>query len=285
MLKHVTNAIHYMPNDHRTDRPLLGLVRGKYKTLMVDAGTSPRHAREFLQGVAALGVRAIDTVALTHWHWDHVFGLDAVNAETIAQQQTKDLVDALRRRRWDDKGIEEQVKTQHLSRFAADCLLQEMPEEAERTIRPIDLTFGERTEIDLGGITCVAEHLGGSHTPDSTVYFIPEEKVLFLGDCLYGTFFENGIYGYRLDTLRPMVERIKGFEAGIYLDAHADVFTRPELETYLDRLVSIGEIVGNETHLDRCAAIFEAETGQPVDEETRFTLQCFTDVNRILAER
>ena len=50
-------------------------------------------------------------------------------------------------------------------------------------------------EIDLGGITCIVEHVGGVHAPDSSIIYVVEDKVLFLADCVYQDFY-SGEWSY-----------------------------------------------------------------------------------------
>lgn len=46
-----------------------------------------------------------------------------------------------------------------------------------------DIVFADKLLFALGGINCVIERVGGDHSPDSTVIYVAEEGVLFLGDC------------------------------------------------------------------------------------------------------
>ncbi len=48
-----------------------------------------------------------------------------------------------------------------------------------------DVTFDQRIEIDLGEVTCVVQHVGGDHAADSVIVYVKEEKILFLGDCIF----------------------------------------------------------------------------------------------------
>ncbi len=40
---------------------------------MIDAGNSEEHAQLFLEMLKEQNVSNPDFVALTHWHWDHIF--------------------------------------------------------------------------------------------------------------------------------------------------------------------------------------------------------------------
>ena len=68
-------------------------------------------------------------------------------------------------------------------------------EEKARNIKiiPPTLTFQDQIELDLGEVTCVLKHVGGDHAHDSVVIYVKEEKILFLGDCIYADIFlQNG---------------------------------------------------------------------------------------------
>lgn len=65
-----------MPQDERTDRPALGLICGSKCSLVVDAGISPSHTKEFMSHIEKLDVPSPKYVVITYFHWDHVFGTD-----------------------------------------------------------------------------------------------------------------------------------------------------------------------------------------------------------------
>ena len=47
---------------------------------------------------------------------------------------------------------------------------------------PASIEFENELYIDLGGINVRLIHISGPHSRDSVVLFIPEERILFLGD-------------------------------------------------------------------------------------------------------
>ncbi len=54
MIHTLTDSIYYSLPAAETDRPLLGYIAGSRCSLMVDSGTSPRHARDFLSALELL---------------------------------------------------------------------------------------------------------------------------------------------------------------------------------------------------------------------------------------
>lgn len=284
MLKQLTERVFYMPEENETDRPLLGLIVGSRFSIMIDAGTSPKHVQEFMAEVEKLGVPPIAYVLITHWHWDHVFGLETVGRTAVAHLRTKTLVDELRGRDWTDEGMERQVAKQDLSRFSADCLKVEMPKENDRVIGKIDLTFDHRMEFDLGDTACEIVHVGGGHTEDSSVVFFPEDRVLFLGDCLYGRRYE-GVYGYRMDSLSALIETLRGFDADYFLDSHGGLLTRQDMEALFEKMISLGKMVGERHQVEACMKSYEEVYGRKPDEESAFFLRCFAEVNQVFKKQ
>ena len=69
---------------------------------------------------------------------------------------------------------------------------REFPEVPIPTMRLPDIVFQQFLRLNLGGVTAELYHVEAPHTPDSTVIYIPEDKVLFLGDATLGSF-ENGV--------------------------------------------------------------------------------------------
>src|SRR5918997_249012 len=55
----------------------LGLVVGRDGALLVDTGSSPEQGRAIRESVGTVTDRPLLAVVVTHWHYDHTFGLAA----------------------------------------------------------------------------------------------------------------------------------------------------------------------------------------------------------------
>ncbi|PAC80536.1 Zn-dependent hydrolase, partial [Bacillus sp. 7788] len=77
-IKKIGQNFWYITPISLTDRPILGMVVGSNKTLMIDAGNSKEHAKYFIKETLKHENLTPDMVVLTHWHWDHIFGLPAL---------------------------------------------------------------------------------------------------------------------------------------------------------------------------------------------------------------
>jgi glyoxylase-like metal-dependent hydrolase (beta-lactamase superfamily II) len=258
LLPRVSARLYCLSPQERTDRPILAAITGKNSTLLVDAGNSADHAELFLQHLTRAAVRPPDFVALTHWHWDHVFGLAALRLPTFAHRETKLILEEMATLEWSDDALEERVRAGTEIEFCREKIRAEFPD-PRRTqifIPPPNIAFYEHIELDLGRVLCHIDHIGGDHASDSSVISVPEEGVVFLGDCLYPDIY-HGPWSYTTQKLFPLLDQLIRYEADFYIDAHnPEPIARAEFLEYATLLKIIGQTVD---HLgdDRQAVLTE----------------------------
>ena len=267
-LYHPTPHVHWLTAEASTDRPVLGAISGESATLIVDAGNSPAHAALFLEELARLQLAPLKYLVLTHWHWDHVFGTQTINLPTFAHVETKRIVTEMAHLDWGDRALDRRVEEGSETASCRDNIKKELPDRRGLVIRPPEISFDAPIELDLGGVTCQIVPVDGDHTPGSTVVYVAEDKVLFLGDCLSEDYY-SGPASYTTRNLFPLIERVLGFDADIYLGGHAtQTMSRAEMEADLMMIKAIGEAV-DRIGLDRAAvmAALPGVLGAPLNED------------------
>ena len=210
-----------MPPYHKTDRPALGLVCGDKYSLIIDSGISPNHAKEFLNECRHLNTSPLKYLILTHPHYDHILGINEMKLLTIAHEKITEEINKMKSYKWDDLSIEQNVKKSLISEFAMECIMAENEHIETLYIGDVDLSFTEFIKIDLGGITCEINVVENPHFDGSALIYIPEKKVLFMGDCIYGRRY-NGIYGYNKEKYLNLKEAVSSYDADYYVIAHED---------------------------------------------------------------
>ena len=201
-----------------TDRPVLAIISGSKRSLMVDGGNSPRHAGEFLKELYQHHLRKPDFIAITHAHCDHIFGLASLAGITIANQITNNRIMEMQQLRWDDCAVAVRVARGQEHEMTARMLKLEMPgDRTEFKICKPDLIYQDKLAIDLGNVTCHMQWIGGDHAPDSAVIYVPERRIAFIGDCLY-------LRNTDRVTVRALFEKLLSFPVDVYVDSHE---TRP----------------------------------------------------------
>ncbi len=194
---------------------------------MLDAGASAAHARLFLDGLAAEGVEPPSYVALTHSHWDHVFGATEVDAHVIGQALTAETLTELAATDWSDEALDRRVAAGVALPEHAANVKEELPSPRKVQVASADIVFRDGLDIELGGAAVRVRHVGGDHAADSCVMYIEPDGVLFLGDCLYDS--PDG----RLtpELVFPLHDAVRGFGAEVYIDGHGEaVIPHAELE-------------------------------------------------------
>ncbi|MCC6615273.1 MAG: MBL fold metallo-hydrolase [Anaerolineae bacterium] len=253
------------------DRPSLCAVAGPGKTLMLDAAASVAHMRLFLDAIAAAGVASPNYIALTHWHWDHVFGAEVLPVPLIAHADTAAALKTLAGYDWSDAALDGRVATGEEIAFCADNIKIELPEPRQITITLPDVVFHERLELRLGGdVACQIQHVGGDHAADSCVVYIQPDRVLFLGDCLYPAIYAPAYY-YTTRRLFPLLDALSAFDADVYIEGHGgEAMNKAEFQALAAKLRLVGTLV-DRIGPDEAAvlAAYQAQTGQVPDDDAR----------------
>jgi glyoxylase-like metal-dependent hydrolase (beta-lactamase superfamily II) len=265
------------PDDVR-DRPVMGLISGRRGSLIVETGASPAHANQFCTAAAGMGVTSPRYAAVTHWHWDHVFGTAALGLPTIGHVETRRRVLEMASLDWSDAALDARVTAGTEIAFIAEHVKLELSEEERRAlvISAPDLTFTGQMEVDLGDLTVRVIHVGGDHASDSCVIYVPEERAVFLGDCYYSGFTGDEVF-YTTRRLFPLLDALEALPVEYYIWAHRAEPT-PRLRFLKDaaRLRRIGELV-DQTGADREKALagLPGVLGSPPNEEDPYTLNAF----------
>ncbi|MDR6999206.1 MBL fold metallo-hydrolase [Neobacillus niacini] len=232
----------YITPISETDRPILGMVVGDHKTLMIDAGNSVNHAQYFQEELSKKQVPKPDLVVLTHWHWDHIFGLaELTNTVSISSKETKEEMEKLIHLSWSDEALEARVKEGTEIEFCANAIKKEYTDHRDITIVLPDLVFENYVEIDLGGVTCIAQHVGGDHASDSVIVYIKEEKILFLGDCIYPDIFSKK-ENYTIHGTLKLLDLLEAFDADTYILSHWKPITKKEFNQEVTMLRTIARL-------------------------------------------
>ena len=245
MFYKLTDRIYFRPQDGYTDRPNIGLILGDRRTLMFDAGNSAANVESLKRELAEQGLPEPDYVAVSHWHWDHSFGMCGWDVPTIACRMTNDKLRQVQGWAWDDASMDARVERKEDIVFCNEMIRREYPDRSQICVAAADIVFEGRITLDLGGITCDLIRAAGPHTADGVICHIPSEKFVFLGDGnsrdLYGHPWHFDIaheedmvtemmkIPYDRELVEPYVRLLDGLDFTRCIGGHADVMTKQEL--------------------------------------------------------
>ena len=208
-LKRLTDHIWYMPYESERDRPNLGYVKGDNWSLAIDAGHSEVHTKEFYALLGKENLPLPSLTVLTHWHWDHTFGMHAVNGLCLANEKTNEHL-AECKEKIEKNGPEEFLALDESIRI-------EYAGNRDVIVTLSDMTFNGEMTLDLGGVHVDLMQSESPHTDDSTLVFVREDKVLFLGDSAGGEF---PTWKKREDLCIKLADTIKKIDPKICVEGH-----------------------------------------------------------------
>ena len=208
-LNRLTERIWVYPFEKERDRPNLSYIRGDNWSLAVDAGHSEDHVREFYRALEEEELPLPKLTVITHWHWDHTFGMHAVYGLTLADERTNRYLADFRKR------LEKEGTDFFL---AMDERIKNEYGDGRRVIVTLaDMVFCGEMLLDPGCCPVRVFQAEAPHTDDSTLIEVPGEKVLILGDSTGGVFPD---WTMDPELAGKLAETVRGIHPEICLPGH-----------------------------------------------------------------
>ena len=141
--------------------------------VVIDALGSPALANELIGEIRRVTRQPIRYVIVTHFHADHIYGLQAfkaAGATVIAHPAAKEYL-----------GSETAQRRLEASRLELAPWV-----DAQTRLVPADRWLdAEESTLRVGSFDFVVRHVGPAHTPEDLVVFLPRRSVLFAGDLVF----------------------------------------------------------------------------------------------------
>ena len=275
--KQLTNRIWYQTPVSETDRPIVAVITGDERSLVIDAGNSSQHAALFLDEVEKHGLRRPDLVVLTHWHWDHIFGMKQMAVPTIATNRTVEEMQKIVDYEWSDEALEERIHQGIEIPFCADAIKLEFGKDRDIEVILPTIRFTGELEINLGGVTCLLRQVENDHSPGSALVYIPEERVLFLGDAMYADIF-SAEWNYTVNQTTRLLDTIGEYEADYYVWSHGEAMAKEAFEQEVYVLRQIIEVTKQATgHLSEMQRLYGGLVGRELTTDEEETLVFFAN--------
>ena len=159
--------------------------------VVFDAGGSPLMGESIVAKVRAVTDKPITHVIISHWHGDHMRGLQSIVAAfpkvaILTHPFSRDFIDSTQ-----EKWLKRRVSmVPNIRKNAGATLsepmlrtLEELDRENHRTTYVVpNATFTDRLTLHLGGREIQFLHLGNAHTAGDVVMWLPQERIVATGD-------------------------------------------------------------------------------------------------------
>ena len=149
-----------------------GFVVTSDGVVVFDALGTPALGRAMIAAIRKVTAQPIKRVVVSHYHADHIYGLQefkAVGAEIWAHSKAKLYLTS-------GQAVE------RLAQRRAD--LSPWIDEKTRVVPP-DVWLDGDTDFRLGGLTFRLLYSGGAHSPEDTLMYVVEDRVLYAGDLIF----------------------------------------------------------------------------------------------------
>lgn len=237
-LKKLSNRVYYLPSEEETDRPVLGYINGDKYSLAVDAGNSCKHVEKFYEELRNANLRLPDYTVITHWHWDHTFGMHAVSGKTVSGKLTNEKLKEVAEWKWSDEDMKDRLKAGKDIEFCDKCIKLEYPDRQNVKVVTSDIEFNGKLKFGLGGIHCEVMEVNAPHSEDSVIIYVPEERAVFVGDADCGDYYNYG-GKYDKNKLQSYIEFIREIDFNTCLLGHDKPESKEEVLKYLDEQLNI----------------------------------------------
>jgi glyoxylase-like metal-dependent hydrolase (beta-lactamase superfamily II) len=141
--------------------------------VVIDALGSPALAAELLTEIRRVTAQPLRYVVVTHYHADHVYGLQvlkAAGATVLAHPAGKEYL---------------RSEAAQLRLAASREELAPWIDEQTRLVAADRWLEAEDTTLRVGSFSFLIRHAGPAHTPEDLVVYLPERGVLFAGDIVF----------------------------------------------------------------------------------------------------
>ena len=191
----------------------IGFVSTDEGIVAIDAGTTQETARAALQALRRVTSRPISHVILTHAHWDHVGGLEALvesNPQVIAQA-----------------GFADELRIVNGTGVAFKYFFGAVGSGRRYEVRPHHLVR-ERETLMVGGTRFVLYPARGGETADALLIHVPDRGALFVGDAFMPYLGAPFVAEGSADGLFEVMALIRSLQPRVLVHGHpplTDIFT------------------------------------------------------------
>jgi cyclase len=214
-----------------------------------------QQASEDLKNIAEkVTNQPVSWVINSHWHGDHIRGnqtfkgSNIVSSEITYTKMKENHPSRIKKQKDDVQGLSNYIES--LNKKQDNNLKDQINFlcELEKSLPTLELILPNQTfkgELTFIGTKCSAElfSLGAGHSYCDAMLYIPEDKVIFMGDLLFvnchPTFFEES----DLDNWVEILKKVKLMDFNVAIPGHGSVGKKEDFSKLIDYIYRLSNIV------------------------------------------
>lgn len=232
-VKRVSEHVWIYRHDWPRLEPTIGMILTEAGWVAVDGGNTPAHGRRVYEAMQAIKAVPVKYVINTHRHFDHVFGNQAFDAPVIGSQRCSERFNQSVQDDWSPQRVLGWLGA-HIFPLKRGLSAADF---ADLTLVPPSISFTERLKLHFQHLSIALFPLNGVHSDDGVGVYMPQDRVLFLGDAFY---FQGTSEGRAL-RLPELVDVVAALDVTVYVPGHErphDHATFERLAHYVHALVA-----------------------------------------------
>ena len=189
--------------------------------VVVDALGSPVLAQELIAAIGRVTTQPIRQLIVTHYHADHIYGLQAFKALGATITAHRDGRTYLHS---DTARLRLQASREELAPWVDE----------NTQLVPADVWVDAPTRFSLGGVDFVLQPAGPAHTPEDLVVVLPQQGVLIAGDLVFRgrvPFVGGADSGRWIEAL----QRLLSYKVAVIVPGHGPASASAEADLTLTR--------------------------------------------------
>lgn len=231
----ITDRLYCLPCINELDRPNLYYLLGTGMSVAIDAGQSKENVQQFYEAIKKEGFPLPEYTIITHWHWDHSFGIPFVAGKTIASELTQKQLQIVKNWEWTKPAMAQRVKDGLDLGAVVRFINKVFPNLNEIKVDTADIAISKPMELDLGDIHVQIFPHDSIHSRDALIVYCQEEKAVFAGDADCPDYYNKGeILSERVKSYKVFIESLD-FET--YYIGHDLPDNREEILSRLDKMI------------------------------------------------
>jgi glyoxylase-like metal-dependent hydrolase (beta-lactamase superfamily II) len=218
------------PDDSKI-QPAVGVVIGETETVLIDAGNTPRHAREILSELQRIKAPPVKQIIYTHYHWDHVFGACIFDAPVTAHFLCKQKLLEFTKVSWDDQALQECVERGMIREESAKIIREGVDNWGKFKVVLPTKTFEDKETLQGVGYRLELTHVDSKHSNDSVLVEVVSEGVMFVADAFYPAPLRLNPNDRTLD--KNVLKTMLASTCEIFVHGHGEPLNRAEVQEIL----------------------------------------------------